>query len=128
MAGPCRARRHCTGYYNALDRPVAALREGDWKVLGIPARPCPRDPGGFIGQEDLEYIFSAQLTAFELYNLAADPGEKLNLAQREPQRLRRMADDLARLQREVLAEAPRWDLRSTGPRVALSRRLQQLWQ
>jgi arylsulfatase A len=115
-------------YYNALDRPVAALREGDWKVLGIPARPCPREPGGFIGQEDLDYIFGAQLTGFELYNLAADPGEKLNLARREPLRLRRMADDLARLQREVLAEAPRWDLRSTGPRVAVSRRLRQLWQ
>ncbi|MBI5280877.1 MAG: sulfatase-like hydrolase/transferase, partial [Candidatus Solibacter usitatus] len=115
-------------YYNAQDGPVAALREGDWKVLGIPARPCPRPPGGFIGPEDLDYIFGTQLAGFELYNLAADPGEKLNMAQSEPERLRRMADDLVRLRREVLAEAPRWDLRSTGPRAAVTERERQMWR
>ena len=97
-------------YYNALDRPKASLRDGDWKVLGIPAHPCPREAGGFIGKEDLEYIFRAELAQFELYNLRADPGEKQDLAAREPARLQAMAAQLARLHREVVAGAPRWEL------------------
>jgi arylsulfatase A len=96
-------------YYNALDRPKASLRDGDWKVLGIPAHACPREAGGFIGKEDLEYVYGAELAAFELYNLREDPGEKRDLAKREPGRLKAIAADLVRLHREVAAEAPRWE-------------------
>ena len=115
-------------YYNALDRPKAALRDGDWKLLGIPAHPCPRAAGGFIAREDLDYIFSPELKEFELYHLASDPGERKNLAPAEPARLRSLSGRLADLHREVVAEAPRWEFPSERTRAAIPLSRQRLWQ
>lgn len=115
-------------YYNALDRPTATMRDGDWKVLGIPKHPCPRAAGGFIAREDLDSIFDRELAEFELYNLKTDPGEAHNLALTEPARLRRMADQLSRLHRDVVVGAPRWKFASEKSRAALSPATLQAWQ
>jgi len=71
--------------------PTLALRVGDWKLLSYAtAKPIKaltyRKPKG----------------KYELYNLADDPGEKQNLAQRQPERLQQM---LARL--EAIKQAGR---------------------
>lgn len=54
---------------------LSAVRQGDWKLLVFEGR----------GKEGLE-----------LYHLAADPGETANLAGSEPDRVQRMAAELAR--------------------------------
>jgi arylsulfatase A len=95
-------------YVNALDRPRAALRDGNWKVLGIPEKPTERSPGAGFRVEQMEAIKSMKLSEFELYNLRMDPGEKNNLAQAEPRRLARMREQLVRLHEEVQREAPVW--------------------
>lgn len=76
-------------YEKALGEPKVAMREGDWKML-------------------------AQLTkegrphAFELYNVREDISEKHDLAESEPERVRRMGAILARYCGEVRKEAPAW--------------------
>jgi len=101
-------------YGNATDRAVAALRDGDWKVLGMP-RSRPRRPGGApVAREDLPRLLATDFSEFELYNLAADPGERRDRARSESRRAREMAEQLVRLAREVHAESPRWDLPPAG--------------
>jgi arylsulfatase A-like enzyme len=70
-----------------------AIREGNWKLLlaGIPA-PDPRPVS--LWWEHLPALFVAQhrvLAAPELYDLSADPGEKENLAERNPEIVNRLA-------------------------------------
>jgi len=70
-----------------------AIREGKWKLLlaGIPA-PEPRPVS--LWWEHLPALFVTQhrvLAAPELYDLSADPGEKENLAERNPEIVNRLA-------------------------------------
>lgn len=60
-------------------RRAEAIREGDWKL--VVQHPRAR-PGVF------------ENTKLELYNLAADPGERTDLAKQEPTRAQRMAKQI----------------------------------
>lgn len=96
-------------YYNAIDAPRVSLRAGDWKILGIPDRVPPRGSGAaFEPQRDMPFIKDARLVRFELYNLREDPGEKTNLAAREPRRLKELSGQLITLDREIRAEGYDW--------------------
>jgi arylsulfatase len=57
----------------------AALRDGDWKLVGK----------GALAKEGIR-----PEVKWELYNLAADPNEQINLAKQEPNRVKDMADRL----------------------------------
>jgi len=96
-------------YYNALSRPKTALREGPWKILGIPDRASPR-PGGspFDPAADMPFLKQARLVEFELYNLAEDPAESKDLAPQNPSVLRSLRERLVALYREIQAESPVW--------------------
>jgi arylsulfatase A-like enzyme len=69
--------RHRSNYFTTW-------RNGDWKVIyhTLPDRPTT---GGRIQFEGGN---------FELFNLAKDPFESMNLADSEPQELRRMMEEL----------------------------------
>ncbi len=96
-------------YYNALSRPKAALRVGNWKILGIPDRATPRPAGSvFDPAQDMPYIKQARLVEFELYDLASDPAEANDLAAREAGRRKRLAAQLAEMHRQVQAQGPVW--------------------
>jgi arylsulfatase A len=95
-------------YFNALDRPRAAMRDGDWKILGMPSPPAGRAPGSSFQPGDIEYIRGMELTQFELYNLKDDPGETTNLAATEKKRLAVMRETLLWLHEEVKRESPAW--------------------
>jgi len=95
-------------YFNAIDPPRAALREGDWKILGIGESGPARRPGGGFRPQDLPLVKDVPLTRFELYNLREDPREERDLWQAEPERARRMAQRLVELDAEVRREAPAW--------------------
>ncbi|MDW8131557.1 MAG: sulfatase-like hydrolase/transferase [Bryobacterales bacterium] len=97
-------------YYNALSRPKAALRSGNWKILGIPDRALPRSAGGpFQPAEDMRYIKETRLVAFELYDLSADMAERNDLAAREAGLRRRLAEELVAFYREVQERCPVWE-------------------
>ena len=76
-------------YNRALGWAKIAIRDGDWKLLA-----------------------DAELKKFELYNIKNDISEKNNLAQKEPQRLKKMKSDLTRLHAQVKAEGPTWPKRA----------------
>lgn len=102
-----RARPLHWHYFNAIDAPRASLRDGDWKLVGCAAGPARR-PGGGFSPADMPLIKDAALERFELYNLRSDPGEKADLAAREPARLAALRRQLVALHTEVRAEAPVW--------------------
>lgn len=79
----------------------AALREGDWKILGFPERRKP-------GQGVISFIAEASLTRFALYNLKNDPQEKNDLATQQPGQTARMAEKLKALYRQTQEEGERW--------------------
>ncbi len=97
-------------YFNALGEPRAVLRDGDWKVAGIPSRPNPRPAAGAFQPDFMDEVKSVSLDRFELYNLRNDPSEKTDLASSESARLKRMSDTLIRRHKEVQAEGPDWRL------------------
>jgi len=84
------------------------LREEEWKIVGIPAKPNARAAAAAFQTGFMDEVKSVSLDRFELYNLKADAGEKHDLAAREPARLKRLSETLVRRQREVQAEGPDW--------------------
>lgn len=83
------------------------MRVGDWKILAELTGPDPK-PSADIEPERLQSIKSAELKSFELCNLREDIAESRDLARREPERLRELADKLRGLYREVRDESPHW--------------------
>lgn len=67
-----------------------ALREGDWKFI---------EPAGGSPVAWQTGIETGNLPAPQLYDLAKDPGEKLNLAEADPERVRRMGERLAAIRK-----------------------------
>jgi arylsulfatase A len=77
-------------YWKLLMAPNAkvAMRVGDWKILA-----------------------NAELTEFELYNLATDERETTDLKDTEPQRFAAMREQLSSHNAAVDAEGPDWPRR-----------------
>ena len=97
-------------YFNTIDAPIAAMRDSDWKVLGLYDRHSEGSGGAFDPARDMARIRAQKLERFELYNLRRDPHERNNLAAREKERLAAMSTMLERIHREVRTEG--WDWRN----------------
>jgi len=95
-------------YFNSIDAPIAALREGDWKILGLSDRHEESAGGGFEPSRDMPRIRAQRPQRFELYNLARDPYERNNLAGREKVRLQTMRQQLEQVHAGVRAEGYDW--------------------
>lgn len=94
-------------YNLAISKPVAALREGDWKILAAIDPSCPKS-GADITEEQMAVLKTAKLTGFELYNLRNDVGETTDLAQAEPERFAALKAKLTATFEEVQKESPVW--------------------
>jgi arylsulfatase A len=94
-------------YNYAPSQPKVAMRIGDWKLLGLLDAPAWK-PNQDIRPDDMRTFKTSELSGFELYNLRADPSETTDLAQREPQTLKSMSEQLRKLYREVRDESPSW--------------------
>lgn len=95
-------------YYRAFPKPKAALREGDWIVLGHWDGP-DLPPGGSVQKGDVDLIKKHQLVDFELYNLKDDPAQSNNLATNDPERLDSLAKKLVEKFLEIQREGKYWD-------------------
>jgi arylsulfatase A len=115
-------------YGNATDRAVASLRDGDWKILGIPTVRAEQRGGQPVTRENLPRLLATDFSGFELYNLSRDPAEQHDLAAVEKRRAQELADRLIALDRNVHAESPRWDLPPAGSQPALSPAQRRAWQ
>ncbi len=94
-------------YHNALGAPKAAMRVGDWMVLGSWGKASGRG-GGFFRAADQKLVKETPLSEFELYNLKADRDQEKNLAASEPGQLKKLTAMLVKKYREVQAEGPEW--------------------
>jgi arylsulfatase A len=104
---PARQRPLYWHYYRSLGGPKAAMRVGDWMVLGAWEQTAL--PAGVVVRGDIEMIKSQRLVRFELYNLASDVGQMKDLAAIEPQKLKELSAMLEAMYREVQHAAPMWD-------------------
>ncbi len=96
-------------YYRTIGKPKAAMRVGDWMVLGHWDGPPLLTPGT-LHRGHMEIIKAFGLTQFELYNLRNDPGQQRDLADNEPELLKKLSDMLVSKYNEVQAEGPVWDI------------------
>jgi len=94
-------------YYRALGVPKAAMRIGDWMILGHRAA-GPETPGRNVDPASMAVIAAEELAGFELYNLKSDLAQQHDLADQEPQRLQEMRKTLVARHREVREEGVRW--------------------
>jgi arylsulfatase A-like enzyme len=88
ITGKNRGRVHDALYWRLGG--MMAIRKGDWKLVKTQEGPLPPDPS-VLGD----------LSAAELYNLAADIGETKNLAASNPAKARELADQWQRWNREL---------------------------
>jgi arylsulfatase A len=103
-------------YYRSLTGPKAALRDGDWMVLGAWENAALSQ--GVVVRGDVELIKSRKLAKFELYNVKSDVGQTTDLADQEPQRLKELSAVLVAKYEEIQKAGPTWE-NLPEPRAAL---------
>jgi arylsulfatase A len=96
-------------YYRTVGKPKAAMRVGDWMVLGQWDGPRLITPGT-LHPGHMEIIKTFGLVKFELYNLRNDPGQQKDLADDEPELLKKLSAMLVSKYNEVQADGPVWDI------------------
>ena len=96
-------------YFRSIGAPKAALRLGDWMILGISDGPM-LGPGGSVHPGDSEIIKRSRIVAFELYNVKEDPAQKNNLVDTESKKLKELSDLLLSKYEEVQKAGPVWDV------------------
>jgi arylsulfatase A len=94
-------------YYRALGVPKAAMRVGDWMILGHRAAGL-KMPGRNVDAASMAVIANETLGAFELYNVADDLSQKNDLSASEPARLATLKSQLIARHREVRDEGVKW--------------------
>ncbi len=94
-------------FYRARSAVKVAIRDGRWKLAARLDGPEFK-PSADITAADMRAYKTAELTGFELYDLASDVAEQKNLVEAQPQRFAQMRDQLTRLYREVRDESPTW--------------------
>lgn len=92
----------------AHTKPCVALREGDWKILAQLSERWKEYSS--ISEQTNHILKTAELQAFELYNLRQDLGETTDLAASEPEKLRAMTALLQAQYAEIRRETPIWPL------------------
>jgi arylsulfatase A len=114
-------------YFRYFHDPVAMLREGDWVLLGYneklpyeevydtranaklkPAEGEPRWSQWGFQPGHQEYLQQQNIAAFELYNVAEDPGQRNDLASGYQDRLEQMKERMMALRAEMIAEGGNW--------------------
>lgn len=90
-------------YYSALNRSKIALRQGDWKLLAS----LKSNDGKYlkiksVNDKNINVLKKVKLVDFELYNLAKDRGELINLASKNTRQLEGLSKEMESIFNEVL--------------------------
>jgi len=88
--------------------PMCAIRDGDYKLCAS-AVPHFFSKSHPFDQTDYDFIKSAPMTRFELYDLKNDIGEKIDLASKQPEIRDRLKGKLLKIHAEVIAEGRSWE-------------------
>jgi len=103
-------------YYGGVGNRQVAIRDGDWKLVAGWDQSPDLPTGGSLRPGIVEALKDSDLKFFELYNLREDIAEQHNLAEFEPERLKRMALQARAMYREVIDEGPEWEFPSRAGR------------
>lgn len=95
-------------YYRALGVPKAALRMGNWMILGHRTGD-PKPPGSNVDAQSMAVITEETLAEFELYDLKADISQMHDLAGTKPPVLESLKKLLIARHREVRDEGVKWE-------------------
>lgn len=106
----------CWHYYRSISGPKAAMRIGDFMILGSWEQDVL--PSGTVQKGDMEILKTRKLVSFELYNLKNDIGQQTNLAGKEPERIAEMRNKLVRFYTDLQDQMPDWDLPVPMPPTA----------
>jgi arylsulfatase A len=87
-------------------QPAAALRDGDWTLVGFLDSKVPKSHA--LSPDQMTWLKQAKLNRFELYNLREDLAQTKDRAAEEPQRFQSMRRQMIDLHREIIAEGPTW--------------------
>jgi len=96
-------------YYSALNRSKIALREGDWKLLAS----LKSNDGKYlkiksVNDKNISLLREIKLVDFELYNIAEDRSESINLAQKNTKQLEKLSKVMRSIFNEVLEDSTVW--------------------
>jgi arylsulfatase A len=100
-------------YYRAISLPRAAVREGDWKIVGMWDGPFLKDGGktnygSNVSRQAIDILKSAQLTEFALYNMKADIAEQHDVKEQYPEVFANMKQKLIERYLDVQEDSPSW--------------------
>jgi arylsulfatase A len=113
-----RAKPLSWDYFNALGGAKAAMRIGNYSIIGKRATPNVEtlDRQGNVGPRTMPVIKSETLGGFELYDLKSDIGQKHDLAAERPDLVEKYSRLLADKHREVRDEGPTWEFPAEPPK------------
>jgi len=94
-------------YFQALGQPKATMRVGNYAILAHSDKPNQRPASG-MPPGAMQAMKSDGLKDFELYDLAQDLGQRDDLAQRQPERVKELSERLLAKYREIQAQMPVW--------------------
>jgi len=95
-------------YYGGLGNRQFAMRDGDWKVVGMWDGPAEWGGGGSLRKGVVPQLRASRLKEFELYNIANDIDESEELSAKHPDRIAKMSQQAAQLYKEIIDEGPVW--------------------
>jgi arylsulfatase A len=86
--------------------PAAAMRVGDWVIVGTLEPGLPKSHA--LTAEQMDFLKRAKLTQFELFNLRQDLAQTRDLSGTQPERFLTMKQRMIKLHSDVVAEGPMW--------------------
>ena len=93
-------------HYKAWGGPRVVMREGRWKTVGFWGGPERlRSDSSTMRPGDLELIRTTELVRFELYDLETDPGERRDVAAKNPAVFEAMRTEMVRMLADVQNDA-----------------------
>ncbi len=96
-------------HYKAWGGPRMVLRDGRFKLAGYWDGPeIVRTDSSTMRPGDLELIGTAKLIRFELYDLEADPGERIDVSGDHPETVARMKTAMLEIYGEIQADVHIW--------------------
>lgn len=96
-------------FYDAINERRVAMRSGDWKIMGrldVNNDVLPNIHNLYDGNED--FVKSAKLTDFVLFNLKKDISESENLALKEPEVFKEMKAEFEIQYKALLEDSHVW--------------------
>ena len=86
--------------------PAAAMRDGDWTIVGYLAGKVPKSHP--LSPEQMAWLKRTGFERFELYNVRVDIGEQSDLSSRHPHRFAAMSEAIIERHKAVVSEGPVW--------------------